>query len=334
MPAEATAETRPSPRGLAKPRASSPPILRPGARCSGTRSARAARGRNTSTATASIRARSQSHRLVGDLGRATLLDEIVGRLHRSRLEHVTAVAHADGGRDTVPLEQIVARLQVGPEAVPAIAFAEIQSALGHAEGEDMHGEAGLASFERRRHHAPNLIDGGIGDRKTADRSAAAMHHDERAGAPVRLIEDVGEAKTERAVHPAVRIELLGVNGIEALGRLAVAFAEFRAEPPGPNADGIGRETLETAVLLDPKLELGFELEDADIDRHAAFDAVGGKPLLEAGKVGSAGQAFSRLEQSPVLGAGPIDACAVDLLASRGRQQIVTQAGDGDDENDA
>src|SRR5262245_14139224 len=257
MPAAATAGARPSPRGPpAKPPASIPPILRLGARCSGTRSARAARARNTSTATAPIRAcPSQSHRFVGDLGRATLLDEIVGRLDRSRLEHVTAVAHADGGRDAARLEQVVALLQVGPEAVPAIAFAEIERALGHAEGEDMHGEADLASFERRRHHAPDLIHGGIGDRKTADRGTAAMHHDERAGAPMRLIEDVGEAKTERAVHPAVRIELLGVNGIEALGRLAVAFAELRPEPPGPNADGIGRETLETAVLLDPKLEL-------------------------------------------------------------------------------
>src|SRR5262245_5293401 len=276
----------------------------------------------------------RSHRLVGDLGRATLLDEIVGRLDRSRLEHVTAVAHADGGRDAARLEQVVALLQVGPEAVPAIAFAEIERALGHAEGEDMHGEADLASFERRRHHAPDLIHGGIGDRKTADRGTAAMHHDERAGAPMRLIEDVGEAKTERAVHPAVRIELLGVNGIEALGRLAVAFAELRPEPTGPNTDGIGREALETVALLNPKLEFGFELEDADIDRRAAFDAVGGKPLVEAGEIGSAGQGLSRLEQSPVLGAGPIDARAVDLLASRGRQQIVTQGGDGDDQNNA
>src|SRR5262245_6002478 len=290
------------------------------------------------SALGSTRGASQSHRLVGYLGRATLLDEIldeiIGRLDRSRLEHVAAVAHADGGRDTARLEHVVALLQVGPEAVPAVAFAEIEGALGHAEGEDMHGEAGLPSLERRRHHAPNLIDSGIGDGKTADRGATAMHHDERAGAPMRLIEGVGEAKTERAVHPAVRIELFGVNGIEALGRLPVAFAEFRAEPPGPNADGIGRETLETAVLLNPKLELGFELEDADIDRRAAFDAVGGKPLLEAGKVGSAGQGLSRLEQSPVFGARPIDPRAVDLLASLGRQQIVAQAGDGDDENDA
>ena len=64
----------------------------------------------------------------------------------------------------------------------------------------MHREARLALVERRRHQAPDLIDHGIGDGVAADRGAAAMHHEERAGAPMRLVEQIGEAETEGAMH--------------------------------------------------------------------------------------------------------------------------------------
>jgi molybdopterin-guanine dinucleotide biosynthesis protein A len=52
-----------------------------------------------------------------------------------------------------------------------------------------------------------------------------------------------------------------------------------------------------------------------------------------GEVGGAGQRFGRLKESPVFGARPIDARAVDLLASRGRQKVVAHAGNGDHEKD-
>ena len=79
---------------------------------------------------------------------------------------------------------------------------------------------------------------------------------------MRLVEHIGEAEIEGAVPAAVRIELLRVDRIEALGRLPVALLELRPEPPRPEADRIGGEADEAPVLLDPKLELGFELEDA------------------------------------------------------------------------
>ena len=57
-------------------------------------------------------------------------------------------------------------------------------------------EARLALVERRRDETPDLVDHGIGHGVTADRGAAAMHHEERAGAPVRLVEQIGKAEIE------------------------------------------------------------------------------------------------------------------------------------------
>ncbi len=92
-----------------------------------------------------------------------------------------------------------------------------------------------------------------------------MHHEKGTGAPMGLVECVGKAEIEGAVHDAVWIELLGGDRVEALGRLAVALPELRPEPARPQADGIGGEALEAALLLDPKLELRFKLEDANVD---------------------------------------------------------------------
>ena len=116
-----------------------------------------------------------------------------------------------------------------------------------------------------------------------------MHHDERAVPPVRPVEGIGKTEIEGAVPAAVRIELLGRHRIEALGRLPVALSHLRAEPPRPEADRIGGEADEASVLLDPKLELRLELEDAHHHRHAELHAVRGKPLIEAGQVGRPGQ---------------------------------------------
>ena len=114
----------------------------------------------------------------GDFGRAAGFDD--GRFARdiARRECVAPVADADGGRYARLLEQVMAKLQVGPEAFPFLAAPQPEIALGHAEGEDMHSEARLAVFERSRDHAPNLIDRGIGHGIAADRTAAAMHHEE------------------------------------------------------------------------------------------------------------------------------------------------------------
>ena len=148
-----------------------------------------------------------------------------------------------------------------------------------------------------------------------------MHHEEGAGAPMRLVVQIGEAETEGAMHDAVRIELLGVDRIEALRRLAIALLQLRPEPPGPEADRIGGEADEAPVLLHPYLQLMFELEDADIDRHAHFHARGRQPLIDMLEVGRARQGLAGAEAGHVVGARHVDAHAVDQLAAFRREQV-------------
>ena len=59
-----------------------------------------------------------------------------------------------------------------------------------------------------------------------------------------------------------------VDRIEALRRLIVAFVEFRPEPPRPAGRSDRWRIAVASVLLHPKLELRFELEDAHQHRRA------------------------------------------------------------------
>ena len=100
-------------------------------------------------------------RRLGDLRRAALLDQAIRRRDGAGLEHVTAFADAHHGRHVARLEQIVACLQLGPEAVPFRALPQPEIALGHAEREGMDREPRLTLVERRRHQTPDLVDHGM-----------------------------------------------------------------------------------------------------------------------------------------------------------------------------
>src|SRR5262245_23720831 len=133
------------------------------------------------------------------------------------------------------------------------------------------------------------------------------------------------------MHAAVRIELLGVDRVEALRRLAVAFLQLRTEPSRPKADRVGGEMLVAAVLLHPDLELVLELEDADINRSTHSHAKTGEPLVDAREVWRAGQRLPGAETGLVVGAGQIDAPAVDQLPPIRRQRVDADARKSDDE---
>src|SRR5262245_61767698 len=91
------------------------------------------------------------------------------------------------------------------------------------------------------------------------------------------------------MEPAVGIERLGVDRVEALRRLAVAFLQLGPQAARPAANGIGGEPLEAVPALEPQLELELALEDADEDRRAEADAQRGEPAREVLEVGRAGK---------------------------------------------
>ena len=97
-----------------------------------------------------------------------------------------------------------------------------------------------------------------------------MDHQEPAVAVIGAVIGVREAGIDREIIVGVRIYQAGRDRIEALGGLAVALSDLRAEIAGPAADRVDLEQLDApAGTLLPDFELGFFLEDADEDRGNA-----------------------------------------------------------------
>ena len=91
-----------------------------------------------------------------------------------------------------------------------------------------------------------------------------MHHYVSAGSAVCAIVSIGIANVERQVVVRVGVHLPRPDGIESLGRLAVAFPGLRAKFTRPAADRITLEKSEAAAgILFPDLDLRFFLEQAD-----------------------------------------------------------------------
>ena len=150
----------------------------------------------------------------------------------------------------------------------------------------------------------------------------------RAGAVVGAVEDVGKAEVERAVPAARRVQRLGVDRIEALGSLAVALRELRAELARPAADRIDGEALEAVFALHPQLELELALEDADEDGRAEARPCAASRPGKVGEVGRAGERRAERRLRQAAGALGVDLQAVpvdeDVAATRtaadGREQ--------------
>lgn len=185
-------------------------------------------------------------------------------------EGVAFVLDGGVGRGFVFFEEVVALFEVFPEGFPLVALGAGHALGGHAEGEAVDAEVGLAVFEGGIAEGVDLLDLGIGHGEAADGDLVAMDHEGGAGATVGLIVFVGVAEVEGEVEVGVGVHGGGGDEVETLGSLAVAFGEFGAEFAGHGGDIVGAEVLECllAWLLDPEFEFAFLLEDAEEDGAA------------------------------------------------------------------
>ena len=127
----------------------------------------------------------------------------------------------------------------------------------------MHLKTLLPPRQRRSDQTPDFVDLGVRHRKATDRRAAAVNHDQRAGAAVGLVEGIRKPKVERAMPGAIRIERRSIDRVEALRRLQVALLQFGAKPAGPAANGINREAMKHAIALHPQFQFEFSFEYSD-----------------------------------------------------------------------
>ena len=116
-----------------------------------------------------------------------------------------------------------------------------------------------------------------------------MNHDERAGASVGSIEQIGVAQVERPMPTAFRVQLFLGDGIDTLGRLLVAFLHLGSQFARPPADRVGCKQDVAIVAPHPDLEFMLLLEDPQENGRAHFHTVTRQTLGQVGEIGRTGQ---------------------------------------------
>src|SRR6476659_4702040 len=200
-------------------------------------------------------------------------------------------------------EMIVADLEHFPESHVRIGAMARQVRWRHTKRISLDLERGPAAEKRLARQRINFTDLLVGHGVTAARGAIAVDHEKCAMTVVSAVIGVRKAGIDRKVIIRVRVHLAGRDPVEALGGLAIAFADLRAEIARPAADRIDLEQFEAASsILLPDFELGFFLEDSDQDRGALWH-------------------FSLLEQRKQLGRQLFGCFGRQLIAVFGKAAI-------------
>ena len=119
----------------------------------------------------------------------------------------------------------------------------------HAKRVGLHLKRPLTAEEGFPRQRIDLADLFIGHGVTADRGAVAVDHQGRTGPAVGPIIGVGETGIDGEMVGGVRVHQIGRDGVEALGRLPVAFLEFRAQAARPAANRVGAQQREASALV-------------------------------------------------------------------------------------
>ena len=153
----------------------------------------------------------------------------------------------------------------------------------HAEGEGVHAHIGLAALERRADEGVDFFDLSVAHGIAADGDAFAVYHQHAAAVAVRAVVGIGVAEVEGEVVLAVGVHRFAADGVEAFGRLFVAFAGFRTEFAGVDADRVVEEEgVFATVFLQPDFEHFFFFEDADEGGRAETEAARFEAILQGG----------------------------------------------------
>jgi hypothetical protein len=170
--------------------------------------------------------------------------------------------------------------------------------VGHSERESMHFDGVLTADKGFPRQRVDLLHDLVRHRIASGGLALSVHHEEFTGAPVRLVINVWIAEVEGQVVAGIRVHLVARDLVETLRRLPVPLSHLWPEITGPDADGVGLDVIEAAVVaLFPHLELGFFLKNANEDR-----LVGPQALLAEEHHGLLGQR-AQMRRDVGLGAG-------------------------------
>ena len=207
-----------------------------------------------------------------------------------RVEHISLLTDGDLRLQPRGFEIVIAFLEHLPEREVRIVAMLGHVQCRHAERKGLQLERILAAEKRLARQGIDFLDLLVGHGVTAARRTIAMDHQFGAGVAPGAVIAVGKSGVESEVVIGGRVHLAGRDRIEALRRLAVAFALLGAEIARPAADRIGLEQRVLAVaVLFPNLHFRFFLEDAGEDRRVLVHVLGrdfGKCLFGERRLGA------------------------------------------------
>src|SRR6056297_126470 len=173
---------------------------------------------------------------------------------------------------------VMGRLQAAPELYPARRGVRRQVFFGHPKRVDLNADGGLIVPERSLGQQVDLFHVVVGHGEASIRGAAAVNHDVAAGSAQGAIKLVRVAQVERQVEVRVRMQPVGHDRVETLGRLEVAFETLGSEHAGHVADWISAVKLESVSALEIKIQFAALLEYADMHRVSDPQALAIQPI--------------------------------------------------------
>jgi hypothetical protein len=144
----------------------------------------------------------------------------------------------------------------------------------------VHLDAILAVKKRLLGQCVDLVHDGIGHGEAADLRAATVEENVGTRAAERAVECVGKTDVYGPGVAATDPQLRSIEGVKALGRLAVAFVLLGTQSSGPVADRVGGEELEAIISAHPELKLRLPFEDPHHDRISGREALLLRPHQE------------------------------------------------------
>ncbi len=162
----------------------------------------------------------------------------------------------------------VSRLQLLPETGIGGVAVTLHIAVGHAEWIDADADILLAVTQRGIHIRKNLIHIGVSHGIAANRLTVAMNHQVIAAVALITIVLIWKADVDRAIKPAIRLQLIQLHVVKTFRAFEIAFTAFRAKAARKVTDAVGVQQAVFVTDFAVEFERAFFLEDLDIDRGA------------------------------------------------------------------
>ena len=170
------------------------------------------------------------------------------------LKNILLVGDGYGRRNFFLLKKVVPFLQIQPKIIPFGAAIPLHILRSHPERENVDLERILPALEGRVGQCEDFFDLFVGHGVASDGNAISMDHQVVAGPVAGPVQGVRKIQPKGQMEFAVGVHLVRMDGVKALGALAIPQPLFGAQAPGEITDLVDLEKAEGVLPFDPQLQ--------------------------------------------------------------------------------